>query len=97
MPEHNLEPPRFCRKALECILSDWTAVKCVLSTGHRDVPAAAAAAAPASACGAPSYAGMHHSSPDPLYEDQIYLRAQSGTQRLDKFTHTLLVKCSVEV
>lgn len=37
------------------------------------------------------------SSPDVVYEDQLYLDSQSGTARLDKFTHTLLVKCSVEV
>lgn len=36
-------------------------------------------------------------SPDVVYEDQLYLDSQSGTARLDKFTHTLLVKCSVEV
>ncbi|XP_078331394.1 E3 ubiquitin-protein ligase UBR5-like isoform X2 [Crassostrea virginica] len=37
------------------------------------------------------------SSPDVVYEDQLYLDSQSGTARLDKFTHTLLVKCSVEM
>lgn len=36
-------------------------------------------------------------SPDVVYEDQLYLDSQSGTARLDKFTHTLLVKCSVEM
>ena len=91
MPEHNLEPPRFCRRALERILSDWSAVRCVLSTGHRPDPSRSNTTQGASnaTTGAPSA--------DPLYEDQVYLRAQSGTQRLDKFTHTLLVKCSVEV
>lgn len=38
-----------------------------------------------------------NSSPDAVYEDQMYLGSQSGTTRLDKFTHCLLVKCSVEV
>ncbi|XP_062606641.1 E3 ubiquitin-protein ligase UBR5-like isoform X3 [Saccostrea cucullata] len=37
------------------------------------------------------------SSPDVVYEDQLYLDSQSGTARLDKFTHNLLVKCSVEM
>ncbi|XP_055998190.1 E3 ubiquitin-protein ligase UBR5-like isoform X2 [Ostrea edulis] len=36
-------------------------------------------------------------SPDVVYEDQLYLDSQSGTARLDKFTHNLLVKCSVEM
>ena len=102
MPEHNLEPPRFCRKALERILSDWSAVKCVLSTGHREAKAATATtgggAAAASTSTSTSSAATYGGAADhPLYEDQVYLRAQSGTQRLDKFTHTLLVKCSVEV
>lgn len=85
MPEHNLEPPRFCRKALERILNDWSAVQCVLSTGHRGDTTATPPTATTS------------SVPAELYEDQAYLAAQSGTQRLDKFTHTLLVKCSMEV
>jgi len=33
MPEHNLEPPRFSRRALEKILTDWTAVRAMLMTG----------------------------------------------------------------
>ncbi len=32
-----------------------------------------------------------------MYEDQVYLSSLSGTMRLDKFTHCLLVKCSTEV
>jgi E3 ubiquitin-protein ligase EDD1 len=36
MPEHNLEPPRFCRKALERILTDWQAVKSMLCIGMRE-------------------------------------------------------------
>ena len=32
-----------------------------------------------------------------MFEDQAYLNGQSGTSRLDKFTHYMLVKCSVEV
>lgn len=34
MPEHDLEPPRFAKKALERILNDWTAVKAMLMTGY---------------------------------------------------------------
>ena len=32
-----------------------------------------------------------------LFEDQVYMNSQSGTLRLDKFAHCLVVKCSVEV
>ncbi|KAK3087035.1 hypothetical protein FSP39_000732 [Pinctada imbricata] len=75
MPEHDLEPPKFSRKALERILNDWTAVKSMVMSGSKDSSA---------------------SSPDVVYEDQLYLDSQSGSGRLDKFTHNLLVKCSVE-
>ena len=76
MPEHDLEPPRFGRIALERILSDWTAVRAMLMDGCQK---------------------KANRSSDVLYEDQAYLNSQSGTMRLDKFTHSLLVKCSVEV
>ena len=76
MPEHDLEPPRFSRRALERILNDWTAVKAMLMDGYRDKSSRAS---------------------EVVFEDQVYLSSQSGTMRLDKFTHCLLVKCSVEV
>lgn len=76
MPEHDLEPPRFSRRALERILNDWSAVKAMLLSGMRNKRGA---------------------NPDVMYEEQLYLESQSGTARLDKFTHCLLVKCSVEV
>ena len=76
MPEHDLQPPRFSRQALERILNDWTAVRAMLLSGRRP---------------------RRNSSPDVIYEEQLYLESQSGTARLDKFTHCLLVKCSVEV
>lgn len=36
MPEHDLEPPRFSRRALECLLGDWKAVKSMIMSGSRD-------------------------------------------------------------
>ena len=76
MPEHDLEPPRFSRRALERILNDWTAVKAMLTDGGSSTESA---------------------SGETVQENQLYLGSQSGTMRLDKFTHCLLVKCSVEV
>merc|ERR1719341_2128574 len=35
MPDHDLEPPRFCRRALERLLNDWPAVAAMLGTGGR--------------------------------------------------------------
>lgn len=36
MPEHDLEPPRFSRQALEKILENWTAVKAMLLCGRKE-------------------------------------------------------------
>jgi len=35
MPDHDLEPPRFCRRALERLLNDWPAVSAMLNTGSK--------------------------------------------------------------
>ena len=35
MPEHDLEPPRFSRRALERILNDWMAVKAMIFSGQK--------------------------------------------------------------
>ena len=78
MPEHNLEPPRFARRSLERILGDWPAVKAMIMTGSPTSSNDADAHAPA----------------DVMFEDDVYLSSQHGTQRLDKFVHTLIVKCN---
>lgn len=36
MPEHDLEPPRFSRRALECLLGDWKAVRSMIMSGSKD-------------------------------------------------------------
>ncbi|KAG5892960.1 hypothetical protein JTB14_015007 [Gonioctena quinquepunctata] len=36
MPEHDLEPPRFSRRALECLLGDWKAVKSMIMLGTKE-------------------------------------------------------------
>ncbi|CAG0886409.1 unnamed protein product [Darwinula stevensoni] len=36
MPEHDLEPPRFCRRALDRLLGDWLAVKSIVMSGSKD-------------------------------------------------------------
>lgn len=33
MPDHDLEPPRFARRALERLLNDWAAVKAMIFSG----------------------------------------------------------------
>ncbi|XP_043261279.1 E3 ubiquitin-protein ligase UBR5 isoform X2 [Colletes gigas] len=73
MPDHDLEPPRFSRKALERLLNDWPAVQCMIMSG------------------------VTVNGNDQLFGDQGQLCRQSGTALLDKFTHSLLVKCSAEM
>ncbi|CAL4094503.1 unnamed protein product, partial [Meganyctiphanes norvegica] len=39
VPDHDLEPPKFSRRALERLLNDWAAVRSMIMTGHKeDVP-----------------------------------------------------------
>lgn len=33
MPDHDLEPPRFSRRAFERLLNDWPAVKSMIMSG----------------------------------------------------------------
>lgn len=33
MPDHDLQPPKFCRLALEQLLDDWSAVKAMVMSG----------------------------------------------------------------
>ncbi|XP_053696945.1 E3 ubiquitin-protein ligase hyd isoform X2 [Sabethes cyaneus] len=79
MPEHDLEPPRFARKALDRLLNDWPAVRAMIMTGAElEKP-------------------VVPNPNQPFYDDdnqQVYLQSQSGTTLLDKFTHSLIVRCS---
>lgn len=36
MPDHDLEPPRFSRRALECLLGDWKAVRSMIMSGSKE-------------------------------------------------------------
>ncbi|XP_012256943.2 E3 ubiquitin-protein ligase UBR5 isoform X2 [Athalia rosae] len=74
MPDHDLEPPRFSRRALERLLNDWPAVQCMIMSGVSE-----------------------NQTSDQLFGDQGQTCRQSGTALLDKFTHSLLVKCSAEM
>lgn len=67
MPDHDLEPPRFAKKALDHLLLDWNAVKSMILTGtDYEIPSG----------------------------DYNSLECQSGTTLLDKFTHSLFVRCN---
>lgn len=87
IPDHDLEPPRFARRALDRILQDWNAVKSMILTGYR---------------GDNNIASLvqNHCRSNLTYtaaEEQAFLQSQNGTALLDKFTHCLLVKVSFEM
>ncbi|XP_022226183.2 E3 ubiquitin-protein ligase hyd isoform X3 [Drosophila obscura] len=82
MPDHDLEPPKFARKALERLLIDWNAVRCMIMSGAEK-----------------SDVNIHNSasnvseshSPDIF---NTFMQTQNGSTLLDKFTHSLIVKCT---
>lgn len=79
MPDHDLEPPRFAKKALDRLLIDWNAVKSIIMTG------------------ADQEIGIASTSTNRVNESDeqnTSLQGQSGTTLLDKFTHSLFVRCN---
>lgn len=80
MPDHDLEPPRFAKKALERFLEDWQAVKSMIMTGAEETNQ--------------NEWVKNHENVDS--SSMKYLKSQSGSTLLDKFTHNLFVKCSPE-
>lgn len=82
MPEHDLEPPRFARKALERLLGDWNAVRAMIQTGAE------------SEINFNSMASqVFYEDSD---SKSLYINSQSGTIMLDKFTHILFFRCNNE-
>jgi E3 ubiquitin-protein ligase EDD1 len=84
MPDHDLEPPRFARKALERLLGDWNAIRAMIQTGAENE---------LDVC-------LNAASNQVFYEDNdnksMYIHSQSGTIMLDKFTHILFFRCNNE-
>uniref|UniRef100_A0AAY3ZX24 E3 ubiquitin-protein ligase UBR5 n=1 Tax=Denticeps clupeoides TaxID=299321 RepID=A0AAY3ZX24_9TELE len=82
MPDHDLEPPRFAQLALERVLQDWNALKSMIMFGSQENKDPLSASS-----------RIAHLLP----EEQVYLDQQSGTIRLDCFTHCLIVKCAPDI
>uniref|UniRef100_A0A672MCF9 E3 ubiquitin-protein ligase UBR5-like n=1 Tax=Sinocyclocheilus grahami TaxID=75366 RepID=A0A672MCF9_SINGR len=82
MPDHDLEPPRFAQLALERVLQDWNALKSMIMFGSQENKDPLSASSK-----------IAHLLP----EEQMYLNQQSGTIRLDCFTHGLIVKCAPDI
>jgi len=87
-PDHNLDPPKFARKALDKILQDWNAVKSMILTGYRGENNNIQQLANTLYSKNASYKTT---------EEQTFLLNQNGTALLDKFTHFLLIKVAGEM
>ncbi|XP_030027136.2 E3 ubiquitin-protein ligase UBR5 isoform X2 [Manduca sexta] len=85
-PDHDLEPPRFARRALLHLLGDWPAVEAAVMCG--------AAGGAGSGGGASEEARPAGRAPSRAASPAPH---QSGTTLLDKFTHALIVKCTNEM
>ncbi|XP_062127292.1 E3 ubiquitin-protein ligase hyd [Drosophila sulfurigaster albostrigata] len=78
MPDHDLEPPKFARKALERLLIDWQAVRSMIMSGaERNEP--------------PPNLQNDSTNSDSF---NVFMQSQQGSTLLDKFTHNLIVKCT---
>lgn len=82
MPDHDLSPPRFARKALHKMLSEWPALKSVIMAGTGSSQNLSSTARTGTLLNA---------------EDHIFLSAQQGTAVLDRFTHSVLIKIGPEM
>lgn len=83
MPEHDLEPPKFAKRALDRLLVDWQAVRAMIMTGaEQDVT--------------PNLNNVNQVFYEDSDNQSLYLQSQSGTTLLDKFTHSLFVRCNHE-
>ncbi|XP_037810400.1 E3 ubiquitin-protein ligase hyd isoform X2 [Lucilia sericata] len=83
MPDHDLEPPKFARRALERLLIDWHAVRAMIMTG-------------AEKCENTPQQPPNSIDGASAENYNIYLQNQNGSTLLDKFTHNIFVKCSAD-
>ncbi|XP_048590266.1 E3 ubiquitin-protein ligase UBR5-like isoform X2 [Nematostella vectensis] len=87
LPDHDLDPPRFARTALELIMQDWRAVKAMIMDGCCDVTRHAAE-------GHPDASSAYMLTGE---EQEEHLSEQDRAVRLDAFTHFLIAKCTSEM
>lgn len=88
MPQHDLEPPKFSRRALEKIFTDWYSIKQIFlfnksridtTTFNCEVD--------------PKLPIFLYNTCSLLFDDSVYSDAQSGCVDLDKFIYILIMKC----
>lgn len=82
MPDHDMSPPRFARKALHKMLSEWLALKSVIMAG---------------AGASQNLANASRNNSFLNAEEHLFLSSQQGTAILDRFTHSVLIKIGPEM
>ena len=105
MPQHDLDPPKFCRRALERVFSDWYSIKQIFlfNSSNNQVNESSEDEESedelsikknkkSKATNMSSFFGSTL-----LFDDSIYVDSQSGCIDLDKFIYILLVKCPNEL
>ncbi|XP_034475601.1 E3 ubiquitin-protein ligase hyd [Drosophila innubila] len=82
MPDHDLEPPKFARKALERLLIDWQAVRSMIMSGAERTES--------------NLQNIHGNTSESANSENfnVFMQSQHGSTLLDKFTHNLIVKCT---
>nr|CAD2185644.1 unnamed protein product [Meloidogyne enterolobii] len=78
IPEHDLEPPKFARKALDLAIGNWDVVKSLLDVGIKKPN---------------TLINSKTEDDQPILENVFHLLEHNGSTHLDKFVLTLLGWC----
>ncbi|KAL7079928.1 hypothetical protein ACQ4LE_000066 [Meloidogyne hapla] len=79
IPEHDLEPPKFARKALDLAIGNWDVVKSLLDVGIKKQKS--------------TMINSKTEDDEPVLESVFHLLEHDGSTHLDKFVLTLLGWC----
>ncbi len=87
MPQHDLEPPKFSRRALEKVFSDWNSVKQIFLFKKSRLDSS----------NVESESACVYTSGNLIFDESLYSDVQSGCVDLDKFVYALVMKCPAEL
>lgn len=92
MPQHDLEPPKFSRRALEKVFTDWYSVKQIFLFNKSRIDSTCQHSTKDSE-NETKLPGYLFNNGSLLFDDSVYSDAQSGCVDLDKFIYILIMKC----
>ncbi|XP_075242846.1 E3 ubiquitin-protein ligase UBR5-like isoform X3 [Convolutriloba macropyga] len=90
MPDHNLDPPKFCRMALCQTVVNWKAVSSLMLQNANNSVVLGGDDAMAGSSASNAGLGLYD---DLSPQQSAYLKSQTGSAKLDAFTYKLIVKC----